>query len=376
MYPRKMLSDFLGDRVVYRNLIPCDGDLPQLADIWQEVGLETFRIPRKTEPIYAAVVYKFLQAAQSKRGDAPLKHLLVVGDTLMNDGTAARNLNKYLPTLGFIGAEKPAESESFVLDGTLMLSNRWYTLGDFLAWVKSEGVPFDEQTALLLDLDKTALGARGRNDKVIDRARVTAVRQTVEDLLGGDFDEAAFRAVYDRLNDPAYHPFTADNQDYLAYISLMVVGQVYPAAQLWTDLDAQRLTGFHQFVTLCDAHQKEMSRGLLTAHREVTGNIAKSDPTPFKSFRFREYDTTVALMDALPDDTPVAELVQNEITMTGEVAEVAGQLAAQGVLTFGLSDKPDEASTAPPGAKHHGAPPLQHVPMKVVGSLDVPFLRA
>jgi len=369
MYPHKTMADFLGDRVIYRNLVPADPALPRLADIWQEIGLDSYRVPRKTEPVYAAAANRFLQVAQAKRGCPPLERLLFVGDTPMNDGTVARNLSQYLTMRGFIGTQKLAEEKQIKIEDRLMLANRWQALADFLAWVREEGFIFDERTALVLDLDKTTLGARGRNDKVIDRARVTAVRLTVEELLGGDFDEDAFRGVYDRLNQLEYHPFTRDNQDYLAYISLMVVGNIYPVDRLWADLESGSLTGFQQFVALCDARQKEMSGGLLTAHKEVTGNMVKQDPTPFKSFRFREYHCTVALMDTLPDDAAEADLLAGEIVMTGEVAQVTEQLAAQGVLTFGLSDKPDEASVPTPEAAEQGALPLHHVPMKVIGSL-------
>lgn len=370
MYLRKRLADFLDERVIYRNLDPSDSNLPRLADIWQEVGLDSLRVPRKTEPVYAATIYRFLQAAQAQRGLPPLERLLFVGDTLMNDSTAAKNLNEYLPLRGFIGADRLGEAAGFKLEGPLMLANRWQTLVDFLAWVKAEGFEPNQRMALLLDLDKTTHGARGRNDKMIDQARVNAVRLTVEELLGGSFDEVAFRSVYDRLIQAQYHPFTADNQDYVAYISLMIVGQIYPAERFWADLTEGRLSGFHQFVTLCDARQAQMSAGLLTAHREVTGHMAKSDPTPFKSFRFREYQTTVAMMDALPDEAPLADVLSQEIVMTGEVAEFAEQLAAQGVLTFGVSDKPDEASIPTPEVAVQGALPLHQMVMKVVGSLD------
>lgn len=369
MYPRKKMFDFLGDRVAWRNLIPADSSLPKLADLWQEVGLETFRVPRKTEPVYAAAVYRFLQAAQTRRGVPPLERLLFIGDTPMNDGTSAKNLGNYLPMRGFIGADRLAQDKQIKIEGPLMLANRWRALNDFMTWVQQDGFAFDERAALILDLDKTTLGPRGRNDKVIDQARVTAVRLTVEELLGGSFDETAFRDVYDRLNQIDYHPFTGDNQDYLAYISLMVVGQIYPSERLWSDLESGRLTGFHQFVTLCDARQAQMSHGLLTAHREVTGNLAKSDPTPFKSFRYREYHCTVALMDILPDDRAEPDILAGEITLCGEVVELAEQLAQQGVLTFGLSDKPDEASMPNAAAAAQGALPLHHVTMKVVGNL-------
>ncbi len=364
MYSRRTIADFLGDRVVYRNLIPCDRSLPQLADVWQEVGLTMLRAPRKTETVYAAIVYRFLQAAQSQRGAPPLERILMIGDTLMNDGTSARNLGEFLPMRGFIGADRFADTPQTRVEDRLMIGNRWQQLTEFLTWAQAEGFVFDQNTAVLFDLDKTTLGARGRNHQVIDRARVGAIQRTVEELLGGDFDETAFRTVYDRLNRSRYHPFTGDNQDYLAYISLMIVGKVYDTDKFWSELDGQRLTSFKQFVTLCDAQQSGMNDGLLAAHREVTANIAQNDPTPFKSFRYREYDATVALIDTLPDDTPLQEILSKEITLTGEVAQVATQLQERGCLTFGLSDKPDESSV-PQGE----GLPLHHVPMKVVGRL-------
>jgi len=369
MYPLKMLADFLADRVVYRNLNPVDSGLPQLADIWQEVGLDSLRVPRKTEPAYAAASIRYLQAAQQRRGLPPLERLLFVGDTPMNDGSVARNLGQYLPMRGFIGADKLAVEPQVKIEDRLMLANRWQSLADFLTWVQAEGFVFDERTALVLDLDKTALGARGRNDKTIDQARVAAVKCTVEELLGGGFDETAFRAVYDELNQLDYHQFTADNQDYLAYISLMAVGGIYPTQKLWADLGDGSLTGFHQFVTLCDARQSQMSAGLLTAHREVTANMAKKDPTPFKSFRYREYYATAGMMNVLPNNAPESEVLAAEIVITGEVADLTERLAAQGVLTFGFSDKPDEAAIPAEQAAAGGAQPLHRIQMKVVGRL-------
>ncbi len=75
-------------------------------------------------------------------------------------------------------------------------------------------------------------------------------------------------------------------------------------------------------------------------------------------------------MNALPDDASQADILAGEITITGEVAETAGLLATQGVLTFGLSDKPDEASVPMAEAAVQGALPLHRVVMKVVGGLD------
>ena len=64
-YGRSKVSDFLGDMIIYRNLVPIDRRLPLLADSWQEIGLSSSAIPRKTTPDYARVmVYLLGQARQ------------------------------------------------------------------------------------------------------------------------------------------------------------------------------------------------------------------------------------------------------------------------------------------------------------------------
>ena len=367
MYPKGTLADWLGDRIVYRNLAPPDPGLPCLSDVWREIGLEAYRVPRKTEPAYAAAVLRFLEAAQAARGAPAVRHLLFIGDTFMNDGTAARNLAAHLPLRGFIGDDRPGEPEQTEVDGLLLIANRWGRVADLPGWAQSEGLACDERTALLVDVDKTFIGARGRNDGVIDAARVTAVRQTVEELMGDEFDEPRFRGVYDVLKQQKYHYFTADNQDYLAYMCLMVVGGVFPAEELWTELGAGRLSGFTQFVTVCDARRGRMGEGLTLAHREVTANVRQGDPTPFKSFRYREYLATVARMDCLPDDAPRADVLKTEIVITGEVADLVGRLAGMGVLTFGISDKPDEASLPSKTLAEQGRQPIHRASMKMVG---------
>ena len=369
MVSKHALADFLGDRVVYRNLEPADPSLPALGDVWQEVGLDSLRVPRKTEPAWAAVVMRLLQAAQAARGKPPLENLLFIGDTLMNDGTAARNMAVHLPLRGFIGADRLEEQERVEFDGPLMMANRWQRLADLPDWGRAQGLACDERTAVLVDIDKTFIGARGRNDAVIDRARVAAVRQTVEELLAARFDEEALVAIYNELIKPQYHPFTTDNQDYVAYICLMVAGNVFPAAAFWAELEAEHLSGFVQFVTLCDARLRGAEEGVALAHREVIANVRRGDPTPFKSFRNREYFATVARMDCLPDDASRAELLAGEILVTAEVAEVVRWYLDKGALTFGISDKPDEASLPPPSPPAEGQDlrPIHRVIMKVVG---------
>ncbi|MCG2769199.1 MAG: hypothetical protein L6435_12570, partial [Anaerolineae bacterium] len=189
---------------------------------------------------------------------------------------------------------------------------------------------------------------------------------------GESFDEVAFRAVYDRLNQPRYHSFTRDNQDYLAYISLMVVGGVCLAAQMWDDLHDGRLSTFEEFVALCHDRRSRMSGGLLEVHQEVAARLAVGDPTPFKRFRYREYVSTVSRMNLLPGDASREEVLENEIVITGEVVELAQDMIARGVLSFGISDKPDEASIPTSELADQGYLPLHQVLMKVLTSPTTP----
>jgi hypothetical protein len=203
---------------------------------------------------------------------------------------------------------------------------------------------------------------------VIDLARLDAVRLTVAEVLGGGFDEERFVAVYDRLYQPKYHYLTADNQDYLAYISLMVMGDVIPADEFWNIVEAGHLTGLTQFVTVCESRRSRMPRGLALAHREVVSNLRLGDPTPFKSFRYREFSTTVARMDCLPEDTSRGDLLAREIVITEEVACVVKRLADRGALVFATSDKPDEASYPPEGVSSSvTSSPIHRVVMRIVG---------
>ncbi len=368
MWQKGTLADLMGDGVVYRNLEPMQPEIQGLRVAWDEIGLDHYYVPRKTAPEYALVLVHYLHRAQSMRGvAAPLRRLLFIGDTLMLDGSAARNIGGHLPLRGFIGADRLREAVRVELQGELMVANRWGALADFVDWLRASDFGCDESTALLIDLDKTSLGARGRNDKVIDDARVQAIQRTMRATLGSRFDEAAFRTLYDALNIPRYHPFTADNQDYLAYVCLMVLGNAYGVEDLWRDLQSGTLAAVGQFVDCCEARRAGMSPELLAAHDEVRRGIAAEDPTPFKAFRRREYLETVSRMDVLSGDAEEAAVLSREIVITAEVASLAHYMAGQGVLVYGLSDKPDEASLPTPEYTAQGYQPLHRSVMKIYG---------
>jgi len=114
---------------------------------------------------------------------------------------------------GFIGQDRPGEPLKIETRDGMTFANRWTAVVDFLQAVQAHGCVLDESLAVILDLDKTAIGARGRNDQPIDQARVDAARDTVHATLGEGLSMDAFRPIYDELRKPVYHPFTTDNQD-------------------------------------------------------------------------------------------------------------------------------------------------------------------
>jgi hypothetical protein len=381
IYGRTSVHEFLGDFVVYRNLIPLDRRLPSLDDVREQAGIPEGVTPRKSERAYARVIVQLLRAARAldMSGAVPeIERLIYIGDTRMNDGTAFANIARAggWPGLAFIASEDddPAEVEvSEDTHGALYLTNRWMSIANtasgpsFERFCRERGFPIDEQTAIIVDLDKTALGARGRNDHVINQARVEAVRRTVGDLLGDDFDPERFQTAYDELNQSEFHPFTADNQDYLAYICLILGSGLYQLEPLVERVRAGRMASFVQFITEVDEHADDLPMSLREIHDRVHSRVEAGDPTPFKAFRYNEYHATVERMGWLSDDATVRDLLASEIIITQEVREAALRWKAQGALLFGLSDKPDEASVPTDELASQGYRAIHRVETHAVG---------
>jgi len=374
-YGLASVSQYLGDRIVYRNLVPADSSLPPLSQLSAQVGLPPGQVPRKTDAQYAGVIVRLLELARSQ--DAPrtaLRRLVFVGDTRMLDGTAFTNICQAggWPGLAFIGSEnvKPASVEIAPISprANLYLSNRWAALADFDRYCSAQGLPVDENTAVVIDLDKTALGARGRNAGPIDQARVEAVEQTVAALLGQAFNRPAFLAAYQQLNQPEFHTFTADNQDYLAYICLVLGSGMDDLPAVIARLRSGDLVSFRQFIDAVEERSRAFSPALRNVHSEIYANVRAGDPTPFKPFRRNEYLTTVSRMGCLLDGAPLERLLEEEITLTQEVRAQALEWRQRGALLFGLSDKPDEASIPPAELADQGYQPIHRTLTHAVGS--------
>ncbi len=373
-YGKTSVFEFLDDFILYRSLSPLDPCLPPIEMVCDELGLPSGVIPRKTDPDYARIVVRLLREARTLEAPSiPIARLVYVGDTLLSDGTAFSNLCRAggWPGLAFIGNEtkEPTHVELVERDaGTLFLANRWSLLTRFDRFCRKSGFRFDEGTAVVVDLDKTALGARGRNDHVIDRVRIEAVRRTIGDLLGDQFDQQAFERAYEQLNAPEFHLFTGDNQDHLAYLCLILGTGFIELESLLDDLRAGQLVCFEEFIERVDSRSSRLPNLLEEIHQQIHRAVKEGDPTPFKAFRHAEYLETVSKMGTLDDDASVSDLMAEEILITQEVREAALAWHKEGALLFGLSDRPDEASMPTLGLAFQGYLPVHSMKTHAVGS--------
>ena len=372
-YGRTSIHEFLGDLIVYRNLAPLDSRLPDLEAVRKQLDLPSDLIPRKTTPAYADIVSFILsQARAMKTPHAAIQHLIYLGDTRMNDGTAFTNICRSGGWRGFafIATEsedpKSAEVEEHE-DGVLYLADHWGEIFEFAEYLREQNFPVDESTTVIIDLDKTALGARGRNDHVIDRARVEAVRRTVDELLRDSYDPSQFQDAYDCLNRPKYHPFTTDNQDYVAYTCLILSAGLFDLDTLTDELKSDPGKTFEGFIHDVEDRAEELPSQLRSIHNEVYGFVQAGDPTPFKAFRQNEYLTTIERMGCFDDHASASEMLQDEIVITQELREIALTWRKEGALLFGLSDKPDEASIPNDDLKAKGYRAIHQVETHAIG---------
>jgi len=364
------LHSILGDGLVYRNLRPIDARLPDVAALRQFLGLDDAPVvPRKAAPAFGKVVAEMLRQARGlELPGVGLRRVIYVGDNEASDGAAFANLCSAGGWSGraFIGQDDLRRQRSDHVEGNLYLSNRWSGLYDFVAGLERSGFGLDEQTVVVADVDKTLIGARGRNDAVIVQARLEALQCTVGGLLGPRFDALAFRAAYDELNQATYFGLTEDNQDYLAYICLVLGSGLFRL----DDLAQQARSGslrFAEWIQRVDERRAELAlAGLGAVHDGIWGRVRAGDPTPFKAFRHNEYLSTLARFGDEPERSP-EQVLARRVAITHEVRDIVGMLRRRGALAFGLSDKPDEAALPSEDQARRGLPPLHRAETIAVG---------
>jgi hypothetical protein len=354
-FGRARLSDYFGDLVIYRNLEPLDTRIRGRRASSYKMDIPADVIPRKQDRDYAkAAVWIARQAQKLHRKSTELGELLFIGDTLYNDGHAYNNMIDVTEWSGacFIGGEKPNDAPlAEINNGDVYVANRWAALSDWMKWVLSQDLHVDESTVVIVDIDKTALGAKGRNDQVINEARLEGIYRTMNAVLGDNFDRNSFESQYNELNRSRYHVLTEDNQDYLAYICMVLNAGLFDYNEILKAVQNGSVDNFEQFLRMVNTRMIARETGgesLRQVHEAVLASVMNGDPTPFKRFRRQEFITTVERMGKMPDNAPISELLAHEITLTNEVCELTDWLKDRGCLLLCMSDKPDEASRPDP----------------------------
>jgi hypothetical protein len=347
---RGRLFDLFGDFVVFRSMKPVDPRIPPVADVLHELGLPSGRPPRKREPGYGkAAVWLLERMHELVHPEKEVSELLFVGDTA-GDLRAFREIRDAGGWDGaiFLGHDEAGglrQEEEDVWKGSWSEVSRW------VERIRENGLEVDDRTVAVVDIDKTAIGARGRNHTAIDKARKDAMKIVISRALGRNFDPEAFSLAYDEVNRRYYHVITEDNQDYIAYTCLVMSSGIVSLQAIREAIGESRVGSFRDFFEMVDAAMnRNLPDGLRKIHREVAESLEANDPTPFRAFRREELLQTLARMDMLPWDTSMEKLLQEEICITGELWETGKALKEQGVLLTSFSDKPDEASVASGGA--------------------------
>lgn len=368
------ISDALGDAIAYRSLEPVDRRLPGLTSLRQPLGVHPKWVPRKVEPAYGRVVAEMLRAAgELTTGFEGFDRVVLIGDTEHNDGGAFLNICKALGCGGdaFICDESTAEPGLVSFDRgedrTLYLANRWRSVGGFEVKLARRGLAIGRGTVVIVDIDKTVLGARGRNHRPIDNARAAAVLRTARALRGSAANRDLLLAAYNHFNQPQFHAFTTDNQDYLAYFAMIVEAGWSSIEKLREGVTRGRFGSFGDVLDAVSATVDRLPNPVRRMHDNVVMAVTAGDPTPFKDFRRAEYRETVDRMKPTDKAVDTALLLETRITLTAEVWRRVKLWRDRGAVLFGLSDKPDEASFPTPELEAEGYRPLHETTALVVG---------
>ncbi len=336
------IADLTDDRVIYRDLQPYDTSLPGLTTLRAILGLPTNAIPRKRDAAYAQVILALVQAAQALRNGPPITTVVVIGDT-ENDRLLTVHLQAIgtITTYGFIGADRPVAPASLTWDGVVANATRWALVHEWAAALTNQGIVWP-QTAVLIDIDKTLLGPRGRSDGAIDDARAEAALRVATDLLGERVDRSIFRQYYTELCRREWHAITLDNQDYTVAMALFATVEVFDLPAIEVQLEA----GLSPTLLELLIAAQQVPVELQALRQQLIERIEAGDPTPFTQFRRAELETTAARM------------ADGRLTLSNELFTLGRRLQAQGALILAASDKPAESALPTPEQQAAGFLPL------------------
>jgi hypothetical protein len=339
-----------GDAVIYRDLEPCDPSLPRLSELQRALNLPLGPPPRKRDAVYAQMMCALAQAAQAARSGPPLAMFAVLGDT-DNDRLLAAHLRDRgpLPCFGFIGEDRPVADEGLTWEGDTANATRWHLAERWAAEVEHRGGDWT-RAAVLIDIDKTLLGPRGRSDGAIDDARAEGAAMIARQLLAHRFELPVFRRIYAELCHKQWHGFTLDNQDYVVASALLLATRAADLEQL----RAAVASGDASFAALLDATTATVCPELAALHAELRRLVAAGDPTPFKAFRRAELVATLARMG------------DGRLTLCRDLFVLCARFAERGALLLAASDKPAESALPSPEQLAAGMLPLHRTSAQVV----------
>ncbi len=342
MTEQATIADLTGDRVVYRDLQPCDPALPGLATLRTVLGLPAHVTPRKRDVEYARVILALARSAQALRNGPPLTTIAVIGDT-ENDRLLTLHLQS-LPEVrayGFIGVDRPVAPATLEWSGPVASATRWALAQQWAAELANHGVSWAE-TAVLIDIDKTLLGPRGRSDGAIDDARAEAAIMVAGELLGEKLDRGVFRRNYTELCRREWHAITLDNQDYTVALALFATVEVFDLPAIEVQLAAGLTPTLLELLIAA----QQVPGELQALRQQLIERLAQGDPTPFTQFRRAELVTTAARM------------ADGRLTLSSELFALGKSLLAQGALLVAASDKPAESALPTPEQAAMGLLPL------------------
>ncbi len=344
------IADLTADRVFYRDLEPCDPQLPRLRDLARALGIPGDQPPRKREPAYAHAALAIAQAAQAQRDGSALSALVVIGDTA-NDRLLAEFTRTHcnFPAYAFIGADRPMAPEELAWEGDTAIATRWALLHLWATELARRGIDW-ATTALLIDIDKTLLGPRGRSDGAIDDARAEGALAVAAEICGPDLPIAAFRRIYADLCHLDWHGFTLDNQDYVTATALLASTGTIDLEDLRMRVAAPEPFTFAEL--LADTAERTLP-ALAPLHAELSRLVAIGDPTPFKAFRRAEFRATLERM------------ADGRLTIGAELLALGHALAERGALIMAASDKPAESALPTPEQAAAGMLPLHRAPATI-----------
>ncbi|BAL80665.1 hypothetical protein [Caldisericum exile] len=324
MFKRGNLNDIFNDYIVFRELNPVRRSLPNFEMLKDKLGLQT--LPRKKDKDYAIVLSEILKSAMD------FSNIIYLGDTFLSDLTVIKNLKELgFDVFGVITDEEAKNTNS--PHGYVVFNDSWSKVKDLV---------FDkisDKTILVIDIDKTAIGAHGRNHLPIDKARTDAIVSLAETIFEKHFDTAEeenFLKLYKSIHTKDLLHFTQDNQDIVSIVALIIYSNAISFDEF---LRRANTISFEEFIE--GINVSGLIQGLV---QEVKDNVIKKSPTLFPTFRKIELEKTLARMDYLPSDTPLETLFSEEILITGEVFEIGTYVLSKGAIVFGVSDKPEIAS--------------------------------